>query len=329
MTDSASVPIGADRPPTVLLVDDEELNRKLARAYLAADAYEILEAADGEAALASLERASVDVVVLDLMMPGMSGLGVLERMKAEPAWASIPVVMVSAIDEHRVRREALERGADAFLDRPIDGLRLQTGLRRLLCQRRLGAELARERRRSEAALARHRREIAAHSRTRAELEQARRAVLALVEEPPTPVEAVALGPLLDEVCARAGAHADAVVERRLEVESLRTARAPLRYVLLQLLRAALARSSSVSVRTLRAGEHVRFAVQAVEPAVPAPGEGDPLMIARGIVASVGGSIALPAGPAELELRCEWPARWPAQGLPPDACAGRPLERAAP
>jgi two-component system sensor histidine kinase/response regulator len=117
--------------PLVLLVDDELPNRVLLRAYLE-EKYDIIEAVDGPSALAVLERASPDLVLLDVMMPGMSGFEVCRRMKRgrEPY---LPVVLLTALDRQEERNAGLGSGADDFLSKPVDRhellLRVETFVR--------------------------------------------------------------------------------------------------------------------------------------------------------------------------------------------------------
>lgn len=110
-----SVPPGR---ATVLLVDDELENRVLIRYYLEPE-YDVLEAADGPSALALLERVNVDLVLLDVMMPEMSGFDVCRRIKHEGE-VYLPVVLLTALDEQGERNRGLDAGADDFLSKPVD-----------------------------------------------------------------------------------------------------------------------------------------------------------------------------------------------------------------
>ena len=106
-----------------LVVDDNLFNVKLLEARLSVAAYEVATAFGGEEALARLEQFNADIVLLDVMMPGMDGYEVCRRIRRNPATAHLPVVMVTALDKASDRATALEAGADGFLTKPVeDGL---------------------------------------------------------------------------------------------------------------------------------------------------------------------------------------------------------------
>src|SRR3546814_12551034 len=81
-----------------------------------------ITAEDGPSALAAMESEPPDIVLLDVMMPGMTGFEVCRRIKADPRWTHIPVVMVTAPDLPEARVEGLESGADEFLTKPVQHL---------------------------------------------------------------------------------------------------------------------------------------------------------------------------------------------------------------
>ncbi|WP_374306560.1 PleD family two-component system response regulator [Methylocella sp.] len=104
----------------VLVVDDHVSNVKLLEARLNAEYFDVLTADNGPEALAICAAGECDIVLLDVMMPGMNGFEVCRRLKANPDTAHIPVVMVSALDQASDRVMGLEAGADDFLAKPID-----------------------------------------------------------------------------------------------------------------------------------------------------------------------------------------------------------------
>lgn len=106
------------RDYTLLIVDDEPNLRKVLGALLEKEGYEVLEAANGEEALETLRNEDVEVVVSDLRMPGMGGLELLKRVKAE--WQHLPVVMLTAHGTVDAAVEALKNGALDFLSKPFD-----------------------------------------------------------------------------------------------------------------------------------------------------------------------------------------------------------------
>ena len=100
---------------TVLVVDDEAGARRALTRLLAKEGYETLEAGDGAEAMRALERRTPDVVLLDLMMPVMDGLELLESLQGHPQWKALPVVVLTALsDTHTVNR-ARQLGAKALL----------------------------------------------------------------------------------------------------------------------------------------------------------------------------------------------------------------------
>jgi len=108
-----------DEPITVLAVDDQETNLRLLEAVLAPRGYRLVPVISGAEALAVLAEAPVDLVLLDIVMPGMDGYEVCRRIRADEATAYLPVVMLTASDAQQ-RLHALEAGADDFLAKPFD-----------------------------------------------------------------------------------------------------------------------------------------------------------------------------------------------------------------
>ena len=115
----------------ILVVDDIPPNVKLLEARLSAEYFDVLTAANGPEALAICQEGSCDIVLLDVMMPGMDGFEVCRRIKNNPATAHLPVVMVTALDQPADRVRGLEAGADDFLTKPIDEVALVARVRSL------------------------------------------------------------------------------------------------------------------------------------------------------------------------------------------------------
>ena len=115
----------------VLVVDDILANVKLLEARLSAEYFEVLTATNGPEALSVCAQGLCDIVLLDVMMPGMDGFEVCQRLKADIATAHIPVVMVTALDQPSDRVKGLQVGADDFLTKPIDELALIARVRSL------------------------------------------------------------------------------------------------------------------------------------------------------------------------------------------------------
>jgi two-component system cell cycle sensor histidine kinase/response regulator CckA len=116
----------------VLIVDDEPHNRELLRIMLAAEGVEVQTASSGQEALARLAREPAQLVLLDIMMPEMDGYQVLARIKGDPATTSIPVIMVTALDDQNSKMLALKAGAEDFLTKPVDRVELYVRVRNLL-----------------------------------------------------------------------------------------------------------------------------------------------------------------------------------------------------
>lgn len=122
----------AKKPARILVVDDEERNRRLLVAMLEATGYTALEAADGTQALEFARQNPPDLVLLDIMMPGVDGYEVARALKADAATKSIPVVMVTALDDRDSRLRGLEAGAEEFVTKPVDRNELRIRVRNLL-----------------------------------------------------------------------------------------------------------------------------------------------------------------------------------------------------
>src|SRR3954470_10379781 len=116
----------------ILVVDDIEANVRLLEAKLSAEYYEVLTASDGPTALAMAVAEKPDIILLDVMMPGMDGFQVCRRLKDDPETRHIPVVLVTALDGRADRVTGLEAGADEFLTKPIDDVLLFARVRSLV-----------------------------------------------------------------------------------------------------------------------------------------------------------------------------------------------------
>lgn len=117
---------------TVLIVDDEATNIKLIQAFLMREGYQLLTALNGEEALALAEKTVPDLVLLDVMMPGIDGFEVCERLKQKQAFKDVPVIMVTALKEREHKVRAMEVGADDFICKPLDGTELLVRVKSLL-----------------------------------------------------------------------------------------------------------------------------------------------------------------------------------------------------
>ena len=125
----------------VLVVDDILANVKLLEARLQAEYFEVVAAHNGQHALDILSRESIDVVLLDVMMPGMDGFEVCRRIKTNQETHHIPVVMVTALDQPSDKIQGLECGADDFLTKPVDDIALVTRVKNLARLKMLNDEM--------------------------------------------------------------------------------------------------------------------------------------------------------------------------------------------
>jgi two-component system, cell cycle response regulator len=125
----------------VLIVDDIPANLKLLEAKLTAEYFEVIQASDGPTALELAQREQPDIVLLDVMMPGMDGYEVCQRLKQLPETHHIPVVMVTALDQQSDRVKGLESGADDFLTKPINDIALFARVKSLVRLKTLTDEL--------------------------------------------------------------------------------------------------------------------------------------------------------------------------------------------
>jgi len=118
--------------PVVLVVDDQFQNVKLLEAYLVPQGYDVVKAASGKEALEKLSCDPIDLILLDVMMPHMSGIEVLEKVRADEKTKAIPVVMVTVLKETEDKIKALEAGCDDFISKPVDKVELLARVKSLL-----------------------------------------------------------------------------------------------------------------------------------------------------------------------------------------------------
>ena len=125
----------------VLVVDDLPVNARLLEAKLMSEYFQVQTVSNGPDAIATCKRGDCDVVLLDVMMPGMDGFETCRRLKSDAATAHIPIVMVSALDQRADRIEGLSAGADDFITKPFDDMALITRVRSLSRLKQLTDEL--------------------------------------------------------------------------------------------------------------------------------------------------------------------------------------------
>jgi class 3 adenylate cyclase len=126
----------------ILVVDDTPVNVKLLGDLLGAKGYAVVTASSGKEALEKIDADCPDLVLLDVMMPGMTGYEVCKKLRESPATATLPVVMVTALDPAQERVKGIEAGADDFLSKPINQPELLARVKSLLRVKALHDELA-------------------------------------------------------------------------------------------------------------------------------------------------------------------------------------------
>ncbi|MEM6427483.1 MAG: two-component system response regulator [Cyanobacteria bacterium P01_D01_bin.128] len=128
-------------PAKILVVDDHQASRMTAAALLSVGGYQVIEADSGPAALQQVIEASPDLILLDVMMPGMNGYEVCQRIKRDDATRLIPVVFVTALNDRQARLRGIEAGGDDFLSKPFDQIELSARVKSLVHQKRLNEDL--------------------------------------------------------------------------------------------------------------------------------------------------------------------------------------------
>jgi class 3 adenylate cyclase/CheY-like chemotaxis protein len=131
-------------PAKILVVDDTPQNVKLLGDLLTAKGFTAVTAASGEEALEKLAQERPALVLLDIMMPGLSGYDVCRRIRAEPSTALLPVVLVTSLDPHEERIKGIEAGADDFVQKPFNHAELLARVRSLLRIKSLQDEIERQ-----------------------------------------------------------------------------------------------------------------------------------------------------------------------------------------
>src|SRR5687767_8978589 len=121
----------------ILIVDDDPNTLEILRRWLQREGYTIVSADNGRACLDELNKEPVDVIVLDVMMPGMDGLQVCEHLRENAAWRSIPVMLLTAKDDIETRSRGMVLGVSEYLTKPVNKLELFARLQAQLHSREL------------------------------------------------------------------------------------------------------------------------------------------------------------------------------------------------
>jgi len=140
---TSEAPQAQDRPSRVLVVDDNAQNLELLIEHLESIDVQTVAATNGVEALEAIGQLKPDLILLDIMMPRMSGFEVCRKLKSDPETRDIPIIMVTALNEMGDIERAVESGTDDFLSKPVNRLELITRVRTLLKLRHLKDELER------------------------------------------------------------------------------------------------------------------------------------------------------------------------------------------
>ncbi|MGA2389374.1 MAG: HD domain-containing phosphohydrolase [Candidatus Sulfotelmatobacter sp.] len=119
-------------PATILVADDQAANRELLEEVLSAHGFKVVSVSDGQAALSALSEHQIDLALSDVMMPGLNGFELCDKIKSNPETYLIPVILVTSLGDKQDRLQGIKSGADDFLTRPIDQVELLARVRSLL-----------------------------------------------------------------------------------------------------------------------------------------------------------------------------------------------------
>jgi CheY-like chemotaxis protein len=122
-----------NKKPLVLVVDDDESVRALLQRQMELDGYRVASAGDGASGVKKADEEVPDIVLLDALMPGMDGFQVAEILKASEQTSTVPIIMVTALNDQESKLRALKAGAQEFLTKPIDATRSRCGFGTCSC----------------------------------------------------------------------------------------------------------------------------------------------------------------------------------------------------
>lgn len=134
---------GATEPKTVLVIDDQQQNLEIVGSVLKKSGYEVLVASSAEQAFAMMAERTPDLILLDVLMPGMNGIEVCRQLNADSRWAELPVIFLSAADDKNLIVEALESGGVDYVTKPFNKAELLTRVRTHLSLKHAKDELRR------------------------------------------------------------------------------------------------------------------------------------------------------------------------------------------
>jgi len=135
------MPDTTQQTANIIVIDDTDVSAEVLRRLLLRDGYSVEVARDGESGLEAVRRSTPDLVLLDVMMPGIDGFEVCRRLKSDPATRLTPVILVTTLDGRDDRIQGMDAGADDFLTKPVDGMELRARVRASLRLKRFTDEL--------------------------------------------------------------------------------------------------------------------------------------------------------------------------------------------
>lgn len=132
MNNHLTPPSAADNQPNICIVDDNDMAREVIADLLSIEGYTVSLASSGPEILERIDAIQPDVILMDVMMPGMSGYDVCRILKQENEWKHIPIILVTALNSREDMLQGLRAGADEFLSKPVNGSELRARVRTML-----------------------------------------------------------------------------------------------------------------------------------------------------------------------------------------------------
>lgn len=117
---------------TILIVDDDDLNREVMEAYLTLEGYSVLISGNGNTAIEITNSKHPDLIILDVNLPDLNGIEVCKLLKADPQTSLIPIMMITGLSDHETRQQAIDAKVDLFFPRPFDGDDFTQQVKRIL-----------------------------------------------------------------------------------------------------------------------------------------------------------------------------------------------------
>lgn len=114
---------------TIMIVDDDDDIRLIVSAFLEREGYDCIKASSGMEALETLKKETVDLILLDIMMPGIDGFEVLDRLRKDERTESIPVIMLTGVEDREKTIDALNKGVTYFINKPFETIDLASKIR--------------------------------------------------------------------------------------------------------------------------------------------------------------------------------------------------------